>query len=218
MDDTKRLDYPRGIVVNASIYAEELDYPKRDDMVYLLGPKYTPLRKEFWEVPEKEVREELETIMVTFGGDDMRSTTPNILRFLRENYPDLKKNVIIGKAFQNTEQIERETDGNTNLIYYPDAEKMKETMLESEKMKETMLESDIAISAGGQTLYELARVGLPTIGICVAENQLGNVRGWKKTGFLEYAGWYDESNLIEKLRNLIKYLKDIRICRVVQEK
>jgi len=201
VDDNKRIDYPGGIVVNGSIYAEELDYPKKDGIVYLLGSKYIPLRKEFWEMPEKEIREEIEAIMITFGGNDMRNMTPKILRFLRENYPDLKKNVIVGKAFQNIEQIEREIDKNVNLVYYPDAE----------KMKEIMLESDVAISAGGQTLYELARVGVPTIGICVAENQIGNVEGWGKTGFLEYVGWHWEKDLMEKLRNSVKYLKNMNI-------
>ena len=199
IDDNKRLDYPGGIVVNGSIYAEELNYPHTDGITYLLGTKYTPLRKEFWEVQEKKIKGKIESIMITFGGEDMRNMTPNILRFLAENYPDLKKDVIIGKAFQNIDEIKKCTDKNTNLIYYPNAE----------KMKETMLESDIAISAGGQTLYELARVGVPTIGICVAENQLINVKGWRKAGFLEYAGWYEEGNFVERLKNLLKDLEDV---------
>lgn len=53
MDDNKRVDYPKGIVVNGSIYAEELNYPKEKGVIYLLGAKYTTLRKEFWEVPKK---------------------------------------------------------------------------------------------------------------------------------------------------------------------
>jgi len=200
IDDNKRLDYPKGIVVNGSIYAEELNYPSKNGLTYLLGTKYTPLRKEFWEVPEKEINEKIESIMVTFGGDDAKNMTPKILSFLNDNYPNLIKNIIIGRAFQNIDEIKKYADKNTNLIYYPDAK----------KMKEIMLKSDIAISAGGQTLYELASVGIPTIGICIVENQLGNVKGWEKIGFLEYAGWYNDSNILEKIKNLIKYLKDLK--------
>ena len=105
--------------------------------------------------------------MVTFGGDDAKNMTPKILAFLNDEYPNLIKNVIIGRAFQNIDDIKKYTDKNTNLIYYPDAE----------KMKEIMFESDIAISACGQTLNELASVGVPTIGVCTAGNQLGNVKG-----------------------------------------
>ena len=201
IDDNKRLDYPKGIVLNGNIHAETLNYPKKDGIIYLLGTKYTPLRKEFWEVPEKKIKENIESIMVTFGGDDAKNMTPKILKLLNKKYPELNKNVIIGRAYQNLDEIKKEADKNTNLIYYPDAE----------KMKEVMLNSDIAISAGGQTLYELARVGVPTIGICVADNQLGNIKKWKKIGFLEYAGLYNENNIIADIDKLLKNLESIKI-------
>jgi len=57
IDDNKRLDYPKGVVVNGSIHAKELNYSKKNGVKYLLGPKYIPLRKDFWEVPEKEIKE-----------------------------------------------------------------------------------------------------------------------------------------------------------------
>ncbi|MBA7527267.1 hypothetical protein ES705_19443 [subsurface metagenome] len=198
VDDNKRLDYPKGIVLNGNIHAETLNYPKKNGNIYLLGTKYTPLRKEFWESPEKKIKEKIENIMITFGGDDAKNMTPKILVFLNNNYPNLIKNVIIGRAFENIDDIKKCADKNTNLIYYPDAE----------KMKEIMLESDVAISAGGQTLNELASVGVPTIGVCIAENQLGNIKGWEKIGFLEYAGWYSKGNILEKIKNVIENLKN----------
>ena len=201
IDDNKRLDYPKGIVLNGNIHAETLNYPKKDGIIYLLGTKYTPLRKEFWEVPEKKIKEKIENIMVTFGGDDAKNMTPKILAFLNDKYPNLIKNVIIGRAYQDVDEIKKCADKNTNLIYYPDAE----------KMKKIMLKSDIAISAGGQTLYELARVGVPTIGICVAENQLGNIKEWEKIGFLEYAGWYKDDNILLKINKLLKKMEDVEL-------
>jgi len=211
MDDNKRLDYLKGIVVNGSIYAEDLDYTRKNGLIYLLGTKYTPLRKEFWEVPQKKIKEKVESIMITFGGDDAKNITPKILAFLSDEYPNLIKNVIIGRAFQNIDEIKKCADKNTNLIYYPDAE----------KMKEVMLESDIAISACGQTLNELASIGVPTIGVCIAENQLENIKSWKEIGFLEYAGWYSKSNILEEIKNVIEHLKDSKErknkCKIVKK-
>lgn len=207
IDDTKRLDYPKGIVVNGSIYAEEMDYLQKEGITYLLGTKYMPLRKEFWNVPEKIVKEIVESVMITFGGCDAKNMAPKILNFLNKEFPELIKNVIISVGYQNItiRKIEDLNDDNTNLIYYPD----------SGKMKEVMLESDIAISAGGQTLYELARVGVPTIGICIAENQLNNLKGWKKAGFVECTEWYQDeyffSKLLKNLNTISSY--DIRIER-----
>ena len=207
IDDNKRLDYPNGIVVNGNIHAEKLKYPKKDGITYLLGNKYTPLRKEFWEVPEKKIKENIESIMVTFGGDDAQNMTPKIMNLLNKEYPNLKKNVIIGKSFNNIDEIKKEADYNTKLIYYPNAQ----------KMKEIMLESDIAISAGGQTLYELARLGVPTIGVCVADNQLGIIKEWEKLDFIEYAGWYNEKSILQRIFKLFKKLEN-RIIRESKSK
>lgn len=200
IDDNKRLDYPGGIVVNGTLYAEEMGYKERKDVVYLLGSKYTALRKEFWEVPEKEIKGDLENVMITFGGDDSRNMTPKILKFLNQNYPALNKNVIIGGSFQdiNKYEIEILKDSNTDLIYSPDAG----------GMKKAMLEADIAVSAGGQTLYELARVGVPTIAVAIADNQLYNVRGWQKAGFIYYAGWWETKNVIRNIGESLEHLRD----------
>lgn len=197
IDDNKRIDYPSGIVVNGTVFADELNYPVKQGITYLLGSKYTPIRKEFWFVPDKTISKIIETIMVTFGGDDSRNMTPGILNPLKENFSELTKKVIIGRGFKNTKQIEALKDERTELIYYPDAE----------GMKKAMLESDIAISAAGQTLYELARVGVPTIAISVSDNQMNNVRGWQKAGFIEYAGWWQDDKL---LTNVLVCINNLR--------
>ena len=49
------------------------------------------LNKEFWEVPEKEIKNRTESIIVTFGGDDKRNMIPKILRFLKNEYPNTRK-------------------------------------------------------------------------------------------------------------------------------
>ncbi len=196
IDDNMRLNYPRGIVFNGLICAEEIDYPIKKGLTYLLGVRYAPLRKEFWKVPDKNIKKNIETILVMFGGDDIRNMMPKILRFLRGHYPHLKKNVAIGRSFNNIDLIKSEADSNTNLIYYPKAE----------QIKKIMLKADVAISAGGQTLSELARVGVPTAGICVAKNQERNLEGWQRHGFVVSAGWYEDKELLFRLSQAIDKL------------
>lgn len=185
IDDNKRIDYPKGIVINGTIFADDMGYPEKEGTTYLLGVKYIPLRNVFWDAPEREINEVIVSVMVTFGGDDYVGMTPRILKLLNNNYPGLKKKVIIGKAFTSTEEIRKLADARSELIYYPDAV----------GMKKAMLESDVAISAGGQTLYELARTGTPTVAIAVDDNQLNNLKGWQRAGFVEYAGWWEDDGL-----------------------
>jgi UDP-2,4-diacetamido-2,4,6-trideoxy-beta-L-altropyranose hydrolase len=198
VDDNRRLDYPTGIVVNGTILAEEIPYPQKKGMIYLLGKEYILLRRVFWDVPEKEIKETVESILVTLGGNDIRNMTPKILEVLTQRYPKVTKIVTVGSGFKNRDEIEKAKDNNTHLINAPEAE----------MMKEAMLRSDIAISAGGQTLNELARVGVPTIALAIADNQMNNVKGWQRAGFIEYAGSWEDKKCLESIEEDLKFLAD----------
>ena len=199
IDDNKRIDYPKGVVINSSIYAEKIGYPASKEIIYLLGSKYIFLRKEFWEINEKEIKEEVKSIMVTFGGDDSKNMTLLVLDFLNQYYPDVIKKVVIGKRFRKIQDLDRLKNSRTFFSYDPDAE----------GMKNIMIDSDIAISAAGATLYELARVGLPSIVVTVANNQLNNAIGWKNAGYIEYAGYYNDPDLLKNLKSCIEKFTNV---------
>ncbi len=204
LDDTLRLDYPPGIVVNWSITAAELPYPKRKDVSYLLGPTYISLREPFWQVSEQPVSPTVKSVLLSFGGDDSKNMTPPVLDFLVCHYPELTKLVVIGNAFKNITEIQSVKDHHTRIIFSPDGH----------GMKQVMQQSDIAIVSGGQTLYELARIGVPAVVVAVADNQRHNVQGWEKTGFIENAGFWTDiplmANLAQKFRELSAYERRLR--------
>jgi len=205
LDDNKRIDYPKGVVVNGGIYAKSLKYPRWKGLVYLLGPEYQPLRSEFLSMPAKKIRKHVKDIMITMGGDDPHNLTAKILRLCVKNYPHLEKKIIVGSYFKNAREIRESSDRLTELFYSPGAD----------KIKKVMLKSDIAITTGGQTLNELARVGVPAIAVVTAENQLANVLGWKKAGYVEYAGrWRDQERLLNNILNFIKLLKSRQVRAV----
>jgi spore coat polysaccharide biosynthesis predicted glycosyltransferase SpsG len=138
--------------------------------------------------------------MVTFGGDDSKNVTPKVLLFLTREYPSLKKNIIIGKAFKNFRVIEETADSNTRFFHSPD----------DIGMKEIMMECDVAISSGGQTLFELARTGVPPVVVVVADNQQNNVNGWEKRGFIENAGFWRDKNLMDNVAITFHRFMDYR--------
>lgn len=201
IDDNLRISYPRGYVVNGTILAEEFNYPSNAEIQYLLGTKYMPLRKEFWDVPQKAIKDVIESVMITFGGDDFRNLTPKVMNYFNRNHGSLKLNVIIGTGFseEGIKEIEKIKKSNTNIHY----------SLNAEEIKNIMIQSDIAISAGGQTLYELARVGVPTIAVMVVDNQRNNVKGWQSVGFIKYVEYKDDMNIINDINNSFNDLIDM---------
>lgn len=197
-DDDRRLSYPRGIVLNAAVKASSLNYPAQDSLIYLLDTSYLALRKEFCGPISKLTRDHIESVLITFGGDDSRDLTSKVLQELNHCFPKLIKNVVIGKGFPFARNIERAKDSCTVLHYFPCAK----------KMKQLMSESDIAIASGGQTLYELAAVGVPVITIQVSRNQDQNIAGWSEIGFIEHAGWWEDPDVYKKAVGKIQSLSD----------
>lgn len=195
-DDNKRLSYPGGFVVNGSLCAKEFRYPQGNGRRYLLGVKYAPLRKEFWTAGRKKINREVKKVLVLFGGSDFKSLIPSVVKLLNAHYPHWVKNIVIGRAFRHSKDIKCLENARTIFVRSPDVS----------AMKELMRESDLAISAGGQTLYELAKMGVPTVVVAVAKNQFNNIKGWARKGFIEYAGWYEKKDLPLRLLKCIKTL------------
>ncbi|MFN4151394.1 MAG: UDP-2,4-diacetamido-2,4,6-trideoxy-beta-L-altropyranose hydrolase [Candidatus Sericytochromatia bacterium] len=202
-DDFNRIEYPKGIIINGAIGAENLDYSNQTSKL-LLGTNYTPLRKVFWEESKKEIKEEINSIMITFGGDDMRNLTPKVLKEISTNFPKLIKNIIIGKSFNNIQEIKNNSDENTILHFFPSPS----------ELKKIMIESDIAISAGGQTLYELASVGTPAIIVSIADNQNNSINGFIEKNLFYYSGEYKDLILLKTLIEKINEMKNYYIRNI----
>ncbi len=174
VDDYKRIRYPQGVVVNGLIYAPQMNYRMGKGVEYLLGTRYAFLRKAFWKVPKRKVFPEIKNILMTFGGSDFLDLAPQTLAKVTEQFPDIKKTVVISQFYKNIEAIKKAADRNTKIVV--DAS--------DETMKRLMHQADAAVSASGQTLSELAVLGIPGVAFCVAGNQRRNWKAWTDRGFI----------------------------------
>ncbi|MFC2091186.1 PseG/SpsG family protein [Elusimicrobiota bacterium] len=174
IDDFCRLKYPEGLVVNYAVFADNKYSFGEQSPRYLLGNDYVILRKEFWDVGDKLIRKDVEKILISFGGMDFSELLGRVNGYIREKF-----------------NIEC-----TNI----DTLKRKYT---AKDMLSLMADTDICISGGGQTLLELARVGVPAIGVCLFDNQINNIEMMHHNGFLYNAGWYNSENLLEKISDAI---------------
>ena len=152
IDDYNRINYPKGIVISGSASTDDFDH--------------ILLRKEFWQSPAKRIRKKVRTIMVTFGASYDGDITRKIIKSLSCTYPNILKNVVINSP----SKYEKVKDKSVRSI----------NGASSKLMKKLMLESDIAISACGQTLYELASTGTPTVAVAISKDQYQNLKSWKR--------------------------------------
>ena len=209
-DERRRNILNRGFVIDWTVLGDKQDHfiYKKENVTYLLGSSYTPLRKEFYLSKKNNIKQNLETILITFGGADPMSLTPEVLKTLVDNFPETNKNVVIGSGFKNIENIEKYKDKNTDLIFNVNAA----------KMARLMQNCDIAIASGGQTLYELAQVGTPAIAILLVENAKHDTVGWDKVGSVKNIGWYYDNKLLENLIATIETLKNKSLRESMQQK
>ncbi len=204
IDDNNRLEYPKGIIVNGTLDVSNMDYAEREGIKYLVGKDFIPLRDDFWDISRLKINDNISNILITTGGNDLRNLTPKLLELLNNNFPDLNKKIIIADSFNNISDIESLKTNHTQLIYSPN----------SKEMLSAMSTVDLAISASGQTLYELACVGVPTIAIGIIDNQKDNIKNWQKVDFIEYAGCWNNKDLLDNILEKIELLKDKDISYV----
>ena len=189
IDDTLRLDYPPGVILNGAVGAENLPYKKSEKHTYFLGLKFAPLRKEFWDLPERDFLDKRNNVLITIGGQDIRDITFDVLDAALKYSTTLNYHVVLGfNEFKNRTMAYA---GWRNITFYHS--------LSAEAMRDLMLVTDIAISAAGQTSYELYQLGIPMILIQIAKNQQSNVQGFISIGAIQEALAYDDEDFIGKL-------------------
>lgn len=207
IDDLAELVFPSHLVVNGNIYAQELSYRSTTgDTRFLLGTDYVMLRPEFWDVPPRVVRDSVRRILLTLGGMDRHNLMSKLLGLLDDLPGDFGVTAIIGPFFENRREVEkvsRHSQHPLQLIYAP------------ESVRDIMLEADLAVSGGGQTLYELARIGCPAVALQVAPDQQRQLRALVKAGVVHVGTHSSDSDLAEMRGAVLSLLTDRKARGVI---
>jgi len=191
IDDWVRRPHRHGVVIDWTVGAERFAYPvKNPNVHYLLGSCYCALRPEFSAVPQRTFYDSPRAVLVTFGGGDVRQLTAPVLRLLDSHFPTLSRHVIVGDGVR---------DKSFMNAWHNDAGTAFHVGCDAGEMRSVMAQTDVAICAGGQTLYELASQGLPPLVIGVADNQQDDIREFGAAGFALVVGDWNTSGLFSKL-------------------
>jgi spore coat polysaccharide biosynthesis predicted glycosyltransferase SpsG len=123
---------------------------------FYTDPSYAIINKRFAEVKRQDSKD-TSRILVTMGGADTLGHTPNVIKVLDEIPERFDIIAAIGPAFKHYNELEEATTK---------CRKPLDLRFNITDMWNLMAWADIAISAGGNTLFELASTGTPTIAIC----------------------------------------------------
>lgn len=161
MDDMQQHAFPVDGVINYNIFADLARY--RDlyagtGTECLLGARYIPLRKQFLGVEYKPA-ERVRDVLLTTGGGDADNVAEAVLKSVYRD--SFTYHVLVGRFSPNLERWRNLAGERRNIRVYSDVQ----------DMAGLLRKCDLALTAGGSTVYELAAVGVPFICFSYAENQ-----------------------------------------------
>jgi len=138
----------------------------------LLGLQYALLRREVREVAKLSVVPVAKKVFVAMGGSDFLKLTSPIVDELKDL--DIEICVAIGPTNSQRQQIEETVMSipRSRVIFQADY------ILE-------LASSSLAILAAGSSLWEAAALGVPSIGLIVADNQINAAQAFLNNGLLD---------------------------------
>lgn len=191
--------YYADIILNQNFSASLALYQHRESYTQLLmGSGYVLLREEFlhFETSNQSSQNIANRILVTFGGSDSKNVTTTILKALH-SLPNIEVIAVAGmvNAYLDTlKQIEESCPYSLELKH------------NVSNMPALMDWADICITASGSACLELAYMGVPSILIITAENQVLAANALQKEAGYPLLGWYHsvtENEIIAHTKTLL---------------
>lgn len=149
----------------------------------LIGPRYALLRPEFAQLRGASLARrhsvEMKQLLITMGGVDKDNATGLVLQALEACAlpQDLRITVVMGPYAPWLQDVQAH------------AQRMPRTtqvLVGVSDMARLMAESDLAIGAAGGTAWERCCLGLPSVVLVLAENQLAGAEAFKAQGAAVY--------------------------------
>ncbi len=197
LDDLNAFHYPADALICYANYWKKFRYQEqyKDTSLYL-GTAYIPLRKAYMDCGRKKIKPKTEQVLLLSGGTDPYHVLDRILEQMdRGSYGRIT--AICGRYYDRYEALCSKYAGEENV-------RIRRNVSDIEC---DMKEADVAVSAGGTTLYELCAVGTPAISYSFADNQLGNVTKFDEDHLIDYAGDVRKDAVIGRIVEYLEYYR-----------
>jgi spore coat polysaccharide biosynthesis predicted glycosyltransferase SpsG/CMP-N-acetylneuraminic acid synthetase len=194
-------DLGTGASHSNSTINELYDKPEIEGENILWGQKYFFLREEFNEARPNRFKKKVDTLLVTFGASDPNDFTRKIFHRIKTYCAEKKIKIFLvtGGGYSNIEKLKREIANISELKI--------EYIHVTGVMSHIMEQAQIAISANGRTVYELAHMNIPTLILSHHEREKSHSFAKADRGFLPlglYRGRKTEDQVFFYLKKLVE--------------
>lgn len=163
----------------ASLYADRV----RPGTQLLVGADYAPVRGAFVSLRRESLARRASVkiprvLLVSLGGADPDDVTSAVLRALRPPLEFDTVHVVLSGIARHLDAVREEVARHGNAVLHVD----------TRQMPELMAEADLSIGAAGVTAIERCVLGLPTLMVVVADNQIEAAQRMDRLGAVRLLG------------------------------
>lgn len=198
LDDLGQFTHGRmALILNQNVTADLLPYRQEQGVPgLLLGGRMALLRREFRSPPPvRDFSEPCQRLLITLGGSDPQQVTDKVIQALLP-LPDIHARIIVGAVNPRLEALRALCAGTSGRM---------EVLSGVKDMVPLMDWAQLAVSAGGTSVLELASRALPTLLIIAADNQEAICERLDEKRIMFNAGWHHQISS-DRLTSLIKAL------------
>ncbi|TNE86140.1 MAG: UDP-2,4-diacetamido-2,4,6-trideoxy-beta-L-altropyranose hydrolase [Gammaproteobacteria bacterium] len=166
----------------------------------LVGPQYAMLRPEFAALREysleRRKQSKLQNLLITMGGVDQSNATGKVLESLKQSSfsDNIRIDVVMGSKAPWLEEVK----GIARDMPCP-----TDVLVSVTNMAQLMADSDLAVGAAGSTSWERCCMGLPTLTVILAENQVSIGQALQLSGAAKLVGAPFDAGFEERCSNAL---------------
>lgn len=173
-----------------------------------LGPRYALLRQEFIEA-RQHLRERdgvIRRILIFFGGSDPTNETLKAIEGIKSlALDDIQIDVVVGCLNVHKDQIQNACASMRNTRF----------LCQVDNMAWLMADADLALGAGGSSAWERCLLGLPTVTVVTADNQLRTTVALATSGAIWFLGKSGEISANDFARSIRMVMLDPKRVREI---
>jgi len=203
LDDLADRPRPADLVINPGYGRLPGNYAGLvpDGARVLAGPQFALVRPEFAAHRDQALKRRregghLRRVLISLGLTDVEGITARVVRVLRPQLEGMILDVVLGDQASSLPALREAAKSDCNLRLHVD----------SHAMAELMSQADIAVGAGGGSVWERATLGLPTVTVVLAENQRSMANAMAQVGLtlaVDGVAADFETRLVEAVRRVV---------------
>ncbi|MCW9039643.1 MAG: UDP-2,4-diacetamido-2,4,6-trideoxy-beta-L-altropyranose hydrolase, partial [Rhodospirillales bacterium] len=149
---------------------------------FLIGTDYALLRPEFATLRDRTMNKrhagKPHRLMIAPGATDPQNIAGRVLLAMRDVGFDFPVDVVLSRAAPFIDEVRAAAKFMSNVAVHVD----------TDRMAELMMDADLAIGAPGSTSWERCCLGLPSVLVVVADNQMIIAQGLEEAGAARVVG------------------------------